>query len=422
MVVPMLGGSYQVSNTGAANTGRFKHTNSTDTTELPRRRALGVRYVWIDSFCIFQDSQEDFFREAATMGNVYMNALCTFSICWESPNSVLGSRNPEVITRWTDVEQGDIDNSDRYAFVQDHNEWAGSFYKSQINQRGWALQEQLLSRRILYLDNNKLYWECNDLRACELEPRDDPRDEFEPDMFDRCPHDTVPSWSWASSPGPIIWTLKHHESDLDQIPELPHLSQTHVPLAYLHNTTIEPLASDISGQPKSATLELSCLLIPAQFKELNTKDDIFKPIEDSYAIGHCVYMFTDGFVLPLPHPHSHRNLQCPATWDEMRDEWRHIAGLVVQSHDDGRGFVRMGGFSLERIVGKEDAQDFAAINALRKHVPVEENEFEVKLRMFAKDWTDMADEDLRSDPTTKGQWTTVRLVRSKDNMETWILS
>jgi hypothetical protein len=26
-----------------------------------------------------------------------------------------------------------------------------------------------------------------------------------------------------------------------------------------------------------------------------------------------VYMFTDGFVLPLPHPHSHRNLQCPAT-------------------------------------------------------------------------------------------------------------
>jgi hypothetical protein len=105
------------------------------------------------------------------MGNVYMNALCTFSICWESPNSVLGSRNPEVITRWTDVEQGDIDNSDRYAFVQDHNEWAGSFYKSQINQRGWALQEQLLSRRILYLDNNKLYWECNDLRACELEPR-----------------------------------------------------------------------------------------------------------------------------------------------------------------------------------------------------------------------------------------------------------
>jgi hypothetical protein len=108
--------------------------------------------------------------------------------------------------------------------------------------------------------------------------------------------------------------------------------------------------------------------------------------------------------------------------DEMRDEWRHIAGLVVQSHDDGRGFVRMGGFSLERIVGKEDAQDFAAINALRKHVPVEENEFEVKLRMFAKDWTDMADEDLRSDPTTKGQWTTVRLVRSKDNMETWILS
>jgi hypothetical protein len=483
-------------------------------------RALGVRYIWIDSLCIFQDSQEDFAREAATMSNVYMNALCTFSICWESPNGVLGSRNSHVVTRWTDAEQGEVNDFDRHAFVQDHNEWAGSVYKSQINRRGWTLQEQLLSRRILYLGNEKLYWECDDLRACELEPwgrsniwedaarsnvvtkettrhglwqdlvirymrmdlaferdrliaisglsrfffdgtdgeylaglrksnwihdllwcptlgsaiSDDPRDEFGPEMFNRCPHDTVPSWSWASSPGPIIWTLKHHESDLDKIPELPDISQTHVPLAYLHSTDLEPLANDICGQPQSATLELSCLLIPAQFKELNAKEDIFKPIEDSYTIGHCVYMFTDGFVLPLPYPRSHRNQRALLTvprdicedftptcfiiplveskiGHRMHDQWKHIAGLVVQSRDDGKGFVCIGSFSLERIVGQEDVEDFAVINALRKQIPVEGNEFEVKLRTFAKDWTDMTDKDLRrNDPATKGQWTTVHLV------------
>ncbi|KAM0435762.1 hypothetical protein ACHAQK_008038 [Fusarium lateritium] len=483
-------------------------------------RALGVRYIWIDSLCIFQDSQEDFLKEAEIMGNVYMNALCTFSIYWGSPNGLLGSRNPHVISRWADAEQESINNFDRYTLVQDHNEWAGSVYKSQINRRGWALQEQLLSRRILYLGNDKLYWECDGIQACELEPRgrsniwdvasrsnvvaketnkhglwqdlvirymrmdlvresdrliaisglsrfffggvdgeylaglrksnwihdllwcptlgsaisDDPGHEFGPEMFNRCPRDTVPSWSWASCPRPIIWTLKHHEGVLDKIPELPHISQTHVPLAYLQNTTLEPLTNDIYGQPKSATIEISCLLIPAQFKELNNKDDIFKPIEDSYALGHCVYMFTDGFVLPLPYPRSHRNqralltVACDVCQDftptcfiiplveskiEHRpwDKWRLIAGLVVQPRVDGEGFVRIGSFSLERIVGQEDSVDFAVINALRKQVPVEGNEFEVKLREFAKDWTDMTDEDLRrSDPTAKGEWTTVRLV------------
>ncbi|KAM5356830.1 hypothetical protein ACJ41O_003476 [Fusarium nematophilum] len=41
-------------------------------------RRLEARYVWIDSLCIFQDSAEDFQREAATMMDVYMNAFFTF--------------------------------------------------------------------------------------------------------------------------------------------------------------------------------------------------------------------------------------------------------------------------------------------------------------------------------------------------------
>ncbi|KIL90728.1 hypothetical protein FAVG1_06464 [Fusarium avenaceum] len=120
----------------------------------------------------------------------------------------------------------------------------------------------------------------------------------------------------------------------------------------------------------------------------------------------------DDFMLPLPYPHP-----ASATYstlrrigDKMRDKWRHIGGLVVQSRDDEKAFVRIGRFSLERIVAQEDARDFAVIDVLRKYVPAEENEFEVKLRKFAEDRTDMTDEDLRSDPATKGQWATVRLV------------
>lgn len=42
-------------------------------------RGLGVRYVWIDSPCIIQDSREDWGKEVAKMATVYENALFNIS-------------------------------------------------------------------------------------------------------------------------------------------------------------------------------------------------------------------------------------------------------------------------------------------------------------------------------------------------------
>ncbi|KAL9121473.1 MAG: hypothetical protein Q9187_001964, partial [Circinaria calcarea] len=38
-----------------------------------------VRYVWIDSICIIQDSKEDWEKEAAQMASVYSNAYYTIA-------------------------------------------------------------------------------------------------------------------------------------------------------------------------------------------------------------------------------------------------------------------------------------------------------------------------------------------------------
>lgn len=38
-------------------------------------RALGMRYLWIDSLCILQDDLQDWQREPAKMCDVYANAL-----------------------------------------------------------------------------------------------------------------------------------------------------------------------------------------------------------------------------------------------------------------------------------------------------------------------------------------------------------
>ncbi|KAK4209400.1 heterokaryon incompatibility protein-domain-containing protein [Rhypophila decipiens] len=42
-------------------------------------RKLGMRYIWIDSLCILQDSEMDWQFESAQMGQVYENSLCNFS-------------------------------------------------------------------------------------------------------------------------------------------------------------------------------------------------------------------------------------------------------------------------------------------------------------------------------------------------------
>ncbi|KAH7349040.1 heterokaryon incompatibility protein-domain-containing protein, partial [Pyrenochaeta sp. MPI-SDFR-AT-0127] len=42
-------------------------------------RALGVRYLWIDSVCIIQDSPKDWSEQAPQMATIYGNAYCTIS-------------------------------------------------------------------------------------------------------------------------------------------------------------------------------------------------------------------------------------------------------------------------------------------------------------------------------------------------------
>ena len=40
---------------------------------------LGIRYLWIDSICIIQDSKDDWEAESAKMGAVYRNAYVTIA-------------------------------------------------------------------------------------------------------------------------------------------------------------------------------------------------------------------------------------------------------------------------------------------------------------------------------------------------------
>ena len=55
-------------------------------------RKLGIRYVWIDSMCIIQDSAEDWQIESSRMSNYYGSGLLTVSAGRDGSKGLFGER------------------------------------------------------------------------------------------------------------------------------------------------------------------------------------------------------------------------------------------------------------------------------------------------------------------------------------------
>lgn len=135
-------------------------------------RKLGVRYVWIDALCIIQDSKEDWQYEAAMMGMVYKNAICNISAtgAWDSREGCFCDRDTTLVDpylvkcEWDSVP-------DQYYQVVDYAIWEDSIVHGPVNQRAWVVQERLLAPRILHYAREEVFWECQELMACETFPR-----------------------------------------------------------------------------------------------------------------------------------------------------------------------------------------------------------------------------------------------------------
>ncbi|KAG7409269.1 hypothetical protein Forpe1208_v011741 [Fusarium oxysporum f. sp. rapae] len=136
-------------------------------------RALPIRYLWIDSLCIIQDDNGvDFSHEAPLMMDVYRYAFLTIMICWEfGETTAFRERRPRGIARpppksyhehHTKSTNSLVNGREDFAFVVQNktNDYRIEVDKSPINKRAWVLQERHLSRRILCIGSDQLYWEC----------------------------------------------------------------------------------------------------------------------------------------------------------------------------------------------------------------------------------------------------------------------
>jgi len=131
-------------------------------------RAVGVRYLWIDSLCILQDSNDDWQHESATMCKVYSRAFCTLAASG-SRDSSMGCRVTDGPSRanFMDVELG----SKRVRFYESGPEpWADEYRRQFLQTRGWCLQERELSPRVIHFCAGQLLWECRQCRASSEVP------------------------------------------------------------------------------------------------------------------------------------------------------------------------------------------------------------------------------------------------------------
>ena len=133
-------------------------------------RYLGFRYIWIDSLCIIQNSRGDWEREAGRMCQIFKYSACTIAAT-RSTNSEGGcfsERNPHLVQPFK-VCVNHFDGPKVYDCV-DETFWENDIQNGPLNSRAWVPQEMLLSPRILHFGENQIYWQCQELQACEALP------------------------------------------------------------------------------------------------------------------------------------------------------------------------------------------------------------------------------------------------------------
>ena len=141
-------------------------------------RHLGIQWLWVDALCIIQKSA-DWDKEAGRMGDYYGNATVTISAdgstnshtgCFVSGNRRLSTAVPVM-----------FEGRPARIYVRVMGAWPlegshppmgtpGSI-PNMLSTRGWALQEQLLSPRILRYTSSELVWECATHMRCECSVR-----------------------------------------------------------------------------------------------------------------------------------------------------------------------------------------------------------------------------------------------------------
>jgi hypothetical protein len=148
-------------------------------------RKLQIRYLWIDSLCIIQDSERDWAAESAQMAQIFQGAYLTIAatssgddshgLHQEEENGLYNTHLAET----TGKELGDGKiyyrrRSPHFSIRSKRPQHAEAAIKFPLLRRAWAAQERLLSTRVLHFTSTELVWECLEASGCQCLQGSDP--------------------------------------------------------------------------------------------------------------------------------------------------------------------------------------------------------------------------------------------------------
>jgi len=134
-------------------------------------RYLGIRYLWIDSLCIMQDSKDDWETESALMASVYGHAVVNIaaSSSSDSRGGLFYNRDPLVVQPFAARGKNIPGLPNGWYLWKNDLRWS-ALSSQPLNRRGWVLQERLLSARTIHFSDTELIWHCLEDMASESVP------------------------------------------------------------------------------------------------------------------------------------------------------------------------------------------------------------------------------------------------------------
>ena len=172
-------------------------------------RSLGYQYLWIDSLCIVQDSNNDWLNESANMGNIFKNSSLTLA-AEASENTSIGlfESTSKSRRRLFEVSCHSKEHNLKGTLSLGRNNFSGPPFRGPLSSRAWTLQETTLARRIVRFAKGQIWWRCH-LQECN---------ERDPDAFcsQRIPNNTM----WQVGRAHYLLTKDHSYFNTPQLRSL----------------------------------------------------------------------------------------------------------------------------------------------------------------------------------------------------------
>ncbi|KAF7539400.1 hypothetical protein G7054_g2205 [Neopestalotiopsis clavispora] len=130
-----------------------------------------VRWLWIDSLCIVQDSVTDWEKESLMMHSVYKNALLNISAddAADARSGCFRHRH-QLSVYPLQVGLAGCPDIDWFWLTYDSKSLFERALGAETARRAWIFQERQLSRRVLHFTSTEMIWECCARQAESKQP------------------------------------------------------------------------------------------------------------------------------------------------------------------------------------------------------------------------------------------------------------